>query len=274
MRKSRKIVSMPIVSLEEGIQIGSVRSLVVNPGKMEIAAIIIDQRGWFKEQKIIPYSKVSKIGNDAITIDKSANVQKTISLPEILKLIKEKVNPIKTKVVAENGSVLGHVDEYYIDEQSGKITSLLITGRFLEALFKGKALLSTEYVRTMGADVIIVKEDAFTQLEKIDGGVQETIRNLRKGTASLWESTKQQTKEISKTLKEKYDQREKKAEKKLPVGSTLEGKPGPADDNRAEDEGASSKKPGSEETIGEKPGSGETGGEQPGRDESSEDKNN
>ncbi len=241
MRKSRKIVSMPIVSLEEGIQIGSVRSLVVNPGKMEIAAIIIDQRGWFKEQKIIPYSKVSKIGSDAITIDKSANVQKTISLPEMLKLIKEKVNPLKTKVVAENGSVLGHVEEYFIDEQSGKITSLIITGRFLETLFKGKALLSTEYVRTMGADVIIVKEEALNQLEKIDGGVQETVRNLREGTASLWESTKQQTKEISKTIKEKYDQREKKAEKKPPVSSTPEAKPGPADDNKVDDEGAGRK---------------------------------
>ena len=212
MKKSRKFISMPIVSLGEGIQIGTVRSLIVDSAKMEIAAIFIDQRGWFREQKIIPYSKVRSIGNDAITIDQSSNAQRSISLPEILRLIKERTNPIGTRVVAENGTVLGLVDEYIIDEQSGKIISLEISGKFLESLFTGKALLSTEYVRTMGSDIIVAKEGAEANLEKLDGGLQETISNIKEGTSTLWESTLQRTKEISKNIKEKYDKKETKTE--------------------------------------------------------------
>ena len=209
MRKSRKYISMPIVSLKEGTQIGTVRSLVVDPVKMEIAALIIDQRGWFRDQKIIPFSKVKSIGNDAITIDESSNVQKTVSLPEILKLMKEKANPTGTRVITETGTVVGIIDEYYINEISGKIVSFEISGKMLESLFKGKALMAAEYVRTLGSDVIVVSEDAPAKLEKLDGGLQETFQNIKEGTSSLWESTKQRTIEISKNIKDKYEKKDK-----------------------------------------------------------------
>lgn len=211
MKKSRKFISMPIISLAEGMQIGNVRSLIIDPVKMEVAALIIDQRGWFREQKIIPYAKVKSVGSDAITIDQSSNVQKPINMPELLKLIKERTNPINTKVIAENGKVIGEVDEYYIDEATGKISGLEISGKLLESLYKGKAFLPTDNVSTIGSDVIVVTNDAESNLEKIDGGLQETLHNIKEGTSSILESTIQRTKEISKNIKEKYDKKDKAA---------------------------------------------------------------
>lgn len=209
MKKSRRFISMPIISLEEGLQVGSVRSLIVNAEKMEIAALVIDQRGWFREQKIIPYSKVRSVGTDAITIDQSSNVQRPVNLPEILKLLKERANPIGSRVLAENGLVLGLVDEYYIDENTGKIVSLEISGKFLESLFKGKGLLGAEHIRTMGLHAIVVNDGCESYLEKIDGGLQETLSNIKEGTSVLLESTIQKTKEISKNLKDKYEKKDK-----------------------------------------------------------------
>lgn len=203
MRKSRKFVPMPIVSIEEGLQIGTTRGLVVNPAKMEVAALIIDQRGWFREQKIIPYGKVKNVGGDAITIDQSAQVQKATSLPEILRLIKEKANPTGAKVIVEDGTLVGHVDEYYVDEATGKIVMLEISGKFLDNLFKGKAQLAAEHVRTMGGDVIILNNGAQEHLEKIDGGLQDTLSSLKESTSHIWESTKSKTKTISRNIKEK-----------------------------------------------------------------------
>ena len=213
MKKSRKFISMPIFSLAEGIQIGSIRSLVVDPAKMEVAALIIDQRGWFRDQKIIPYAKVKSIGSDAVTIDQSSNVQKPISLPELLKLIKERCNPVGTRVIAENGTVIGTVDEFYVDETTGKITGLEISGKLLESLYKGKAFLPIDRVCTIGSDVIVVTNDAESNLEKIDGGLQETIHNIKEGTSSILESTIQRTKDISKNIKDKYEKKEKAKEK-------------------------------------------------------------
>ena len=207
MRKSRKFLSMPIVSIEEGLQIGKTRGLVVDPAQMEVAALIIEQRGWFREQKIIPYGKVKNIGGDAITVDQSSQVQKTTSLPEILRLIREKANPIGVKVIVEDGTLVGHVDEFYVEESTGKIVKLEISGKFLENLFKGKAQLSIQYVRTMGSDVIILKNGAQDHLEKVDGGLQDTISSLKESTSHLWESTKTKTKKLSKNIKEKARER-------------------------------------------------------------------
>lgn len=228
MKKSRKLISMPIVSLAEGMQIGSVRSLVVDPAKMEVAALIIDQRGWFRDQKIIPYAKVKSVGNDAVTIDQSSNVQKPISLPELLKLIKERANPVGTRVIAENGTVIGTVDEFYVDEATGKITGLEVSGKLLESLYKGKAVLPIDSVITIGSDVIVVTNDAESTLQKIDGGLQETIHNIKEGTSSILESTIQRTKEIGKNIKEKYDKKEKAKEKNIPDSDTAQENQEPA----------------------------------------------
>lgn len=207
MRKSRKFVSMPIVSIEEGLQIGTTRGLVVNPVQMEVAALIIDQRGWFREQKIIPYGKVKNVGGDAITIDQSSQVQKTTNLPEILRLIKEKVNPVGAKVIVEDGTLVGYVEEYFIDETTGEIVMLEIAGKLLENLFKGKARLSTKHVRTMGGEVIVLKNGAQEFLEKVDGGLQDTISNIKESTSHLWESTKNKTIQLGQNIKEKARER-------------------------------------------------------------------
>lgn len=208
MQKSKKFISMPIVSLEEGQQVGTIRGMIINPYKREIAALMVDQKGWFKDHKIIPYTKVKSVGGDAVTIEKGSSVEKVTNLPEILKLIKEDFELIGTKVITETGSVLGYVDEFEIHPPTGEIKILEISGRFLDSLIKGRASLSMEFVRTIGKDVVIVQEQAAEALIKVDGGLQETFHNIKGTTSQLWETTVQKTKELSKNLKKEIEQEE------------------------------------------------------------------
>ena len=120
MLKSKKFIGMPVISLEEGQRIGKIKELVVNPTTKVVVALLIEQKGWFKDQKFIPYSKVCSVGNDAITIEQSSSVQKGTSLPDIVQLTKNKFTIIGCKVIAENGTVLGVVEEFFVDAASGK----------------------------------------------------------------------------------------------------------------------------------------------------------
>lgn len=209
MRKSRKIISMPIISIGEGTQLGSVKGLVVNPAKKEVAALVVDQKGWFREEKIIPYNKVSHIGDDAITVDQSSNAEKPTNLPEILKLLREKNDPIGMKVISETGKVLGHAEEYYINELTGDIVALEIAGKLVDGILKGKSLLDANEILTIGSDAIVVRKGTENSITKIDGGLQETFANLKDSTSSLWNTTRQKTIEISKSLKEKTKEKVK-----------------------------------------------------------------
>ncbi|GAB6179111.1 PRC-barrel domain-containing protein [Desulfotomaculum defluvii] len=202
MRKSKKFIGMPIISLAEGQEMGTVKGLVVDPVEQRIAALIIEQKGWFKDQKFAPYSKVRSVGADAITIDQGAVVEKGTSLPDILKLFKEKVNIIGCKVIVENGSDLGEVDEFFIDEITGQIVGLEISGSFLNSLIKGKSFLEVSFIKTIGKELVVTSVDALDNLIKVDGGLQETVKQLKDSTNHIWESTLQKTKEIGNITKE------------------------------------------------------------------------
>ncbi|MFZ5634639.1 MAG: PRC-barrel domain-containing protein [Bacillota bacterium] len=215
MRKSKQFLGMPVISLEEGQQVGAIKGLVVNPTLKSVAALIIEQKGWFREQKFIPYSKVHSTGEDAITIDRVNRVEKGVSLPEILKLFKERVNITGSRLVAENGTVLGVVDEYYVDLQTGDIVGLEFSGGTVSNLLKGSAFLDINYVRTLGTNVIICSDSAINNIVKMDGGLQETLRTIRENTGQFLETTAQKTRGWGRNLNQSIEKlRRSRADKK------------------------------------------------------------
>lgn len=200
MRKSKQFVTMPVISLEEGRQIGSIKGLVVNPAKKEVAALVIEQKGWFKEQKFIPFSKARSIGDDALTIDRSTSVEKGASIPEIVKLFKDKVEVIGAKLVTESGTALGYVDEFYVDLQTGDIVGLEFSGGSISTWMRGKAFLDINHIRTIGKKVIICSNEALENVIKMDGGIQETLRGLKDSTGQILSATVQKTRELGTNL--------------------------------------------------------------------------
>lgn len=189
MKPSRKFLSLPIISLQEGQQLGYVKSLILDAGKKSLAAIVVDPKGFFKDQRIIPYSKVVSVGDDAITIDKESHVEKSSSIPELLDLVKEKLTIIGTKMVTESGKTLGTAEEYYVDPSTGKITQIEISGGRFEGIFNGKARISAEYVTTIGHDVIVIQKGSEHALTVSDKGLSDTLKTFLHSTSNLASET-------------------------------------------------------------------------------------
>lgn len=214
MKKSKKFSAMPVISLEEGQQIGAVKELVVDPAGKRIAALVIEQKGWFKEQRIIPFHKIHSVGEDAITIEKSSGVERAGSLPDIFKLLKDKVGVTGAKIVSEKGTVLGFVDEYYVDLSTGTIAGLEFSGNFINSMVKGRAFLDIAYVRTLGKEVVVINDEGLENVYKLDGGLHETVKSIRDSTGHFWENTVQKTKELSSTINKSLEKvrKDKKAD--------------------------------------------------------------
>ncbi len=183
MRKSRQFLSLPVVSLEEGKEIGRIRGLVVNPQAGEIAALLVQRGGIFAEQKVIPYPRVVSVGNNALTVQKASSAEKLTSLPQILNLVKENVQLKGSRVITEGGTALGYVVDFFVDPSTGKITSYEISGKSPESIWKGKALLPAEEVRTIGKDVLVVRQGAEESLKQGEGALAEGVKSL-KGTTN------------------------------------------------------------------------------------------
>lgn len=200
MRKSKQFVSMPVISLQDGQQSGSVKGLVIDPAEKQVAAIIIEQKGWFKEQKYIPFTKVKSVGEDAITIDHTSSVERGSGLPNIMKLLKDNVEIIGARIVTEKGTLLGYTDEYYVDLASGQLVGLEFTDKFLSGVMHGKAFLDTNYVQTIGKDIIVCSEEAVDNVIKIEGGIQETVKSFKDSTTQMWGNTVEKTRSLGTSL--------------------------------------------------------------------------
>lgn len=182
MRKSRQFLSLPVVTLEEGKEIGRIRGLVVNPESGNIAALLVQRGSIFPEQKVIPYPRVVSVGNNALTVQKASSAERLASLPQILNLVKENVQLKGSRVITEEGTALGHVVEYLVDPATGKIEAFEISGNLAENLWKGKAFLPAEEVRTIGKDVLVVRQGAENTLKKSESKLAEGVKSIKDTT--------------------------------------------------------------------------------------------
>lgn len=200
MRKSKQFISMPVISLEEGRQIGMIKELVVNPDTKRVTAMAVEQKGWFKEHKYIPYGKIHSVGDDAVTISQTGAVQKSGSLPEIVNLAREKNGISGARIVTESGTMLGVADDYYVSPDTGEIVGMEVSSSYLNAVFNGRAFLDIEHVLTIGKDMIVCSNEALENAVKLDGGLQEKFRGVRESTGHIWESTVKKTRELGSNV--------------------------------------------------------------------------
>lgn len=154
MKNSAQIIGLPIISISDGVQVGIVKSLVINPEKGSIDFLTIEHEDWHGSVKAIPFKKVIGIGEFAVTIEGDNAVIDLNEIPIANQLVNKKIKLKNTRVMTRKGELIGEINEYFIDEETGQIL-----GMDLKTSNQDVAI-SAEFVLTYGKDIIIVKEEA------------------------------------------------------------------------------------------------------------------
>ncbi|NRD76007.1 PRC-barrel domain-containing protein [Bacillus sp. BRMEA1] len=154
MKKSTQITELPIINISDGSQLGKVKSLVINPDKGSVDFLTIEHDDWQVSVKAIPFKKVVGIGEYAVTIEAESAVIDLNEIPVANQLVNKKIKITNTKVMTRKGELLGEVQEYFIDQETGHILGMLLK------VANHQVVLSADMVVTFGKDIIIVKEDA------------------------------------------------------------------------------------------------------------------
>ena len=203
--KSKSLLSMPIISLDEGQQIGRVRGIVVDPSTFTVAALVTDKQGWFGDYKVVPFPSIMSIGEHAVTIDKRSSIEKPSNIPEVSKLIKNKQPLLGGKVFSETGTLLGIVEEFTFNTETGAVETLEITGRFIESLFRGRKSLPVSAVVTIGTDAIIVRTNPEQELGEIESPLIRRFGSIKSSSKNLFRSTKETTKKFGSSITTSID---------------------------------------------------------------------
>ncbi|MDR7865574.1 MAG: PRC-barrel domain-containing protein [Sporomusaceae bacterium] len=152
MKKSVDILGLPVISISEGLELGTAKSLVINPAQGAVAALVIDDGKWYLGAKLLPFAAIAGLGDSAITVESASNVVPVSGAPDLEKLLAAGVTVIGAKVLTKTGRIQGKITEIAVDA-AGKIVSCEI-----EEADGGIAHIPTQRVFTFAKDVVIVAD--------------------------------------------------------------------------------------------------------------------
>lgn len=155
MKKSRDIIGLPVISIADGKEMGSVKSLVINPDQGSVEFMVVSSDEWQLGIKAIPFKLIVGMGEFAVTIESSSSIIDLAEIPIANELLSKNIQIHSTRIITRKGRLLGKAEEYFLDEETGKIAAV----SFLMEKDNEQKLLPEDVVLTFGREIIVVSED-------------------------------------------------------------------------------------------------------------------
>lgn len=187
MKKSVEIIGLPVISITEGRELGMSKSLLIDAPNGSVAAITIEDEDWYRGVKLLPYSSVIAIGEDAVTITNSENILTLEDAGDYEAMMDTNIKIIGTKAITKSGTIQGKVVEIYIGD-NGKIEKCEIEGRD-----GSLSEIVSEQISIFGKQVTVIDSD-FEKKTEIIAPVETPAV-----AAPKTEAPKPQVKEAPKT---------------------------------------------------------------------------
>ena len=122
MKKSADILRLPVISISEGKQVGTVKDLVIDASQGAVVALVVDDGSWYLGAKVLPFNAITGLGESAVTVEGTSNLIPVSTLPRIEQLMSAGVKVIGSRTLTRSGHMGGKVVEIAIDE-SGRINT-------------------------------------------------------------------------------------------------------------------------------------------------------
>lgn len=203
-RASKKTLGMPVYSVREGQNLGTVKTLVIDPAEKSIIALVIERKRMTREERVVPFTHIQSIGDDVIIVDKAASAERKANLPHIIRQMRTPLYLLGARVFTVGGKTLGKVDEFHFDIKSGKISILEIGGQ-TGTFFKEKVNIDGKFIITMANGTIMLDDQALANLEVVENPLLNTLGTAKEKTSNLINETINASKRISKNISNSWE---------------------------------------------------------------------
>jgi len=157
MKKTQKILGLPIISISDGVEAGKVKSIIINADRGAIDYFVVDSGIQIFSARVIPTEDVLGIGEYALTIENEGVITDISRIPAAIQLLKNDINVKGTKVLTKKGRLIGEIGDIYIDEDDGcKITGLEFIADITQ---KQVRIIPRDVVITFGKNLTVVEEN-------------------------------------------------------------------------------------------------------------------
>ncbi len=205
--KTQDLAGQPVISLQ-GEEVGTVAKAVVDPVRGTVAGLLVNVKGWFKGEKGLEFESVNSFGDYAVTIQRAGQVVPLENLPTIEKLDKD-YNIYGMRIITPEGKLVGTIDDFYFNKETGKVEKYVLSGGLIKNLFKGRANVSADSIDKIGRDAIIAVSGIEGRIQREESGLQDNIEGLKEDLEhwkddfeNVWEKTRSKVLDLSKTVGE------------------------------------------------------------------------
>jgi uncharacterized protein YrrD len=154
MRKGKDAGGLLVITRDSGKKVGKVEDLILDRQGSRVLGILLDEAGWFKEAKVVPWPSFRVIGLDAVIIDEEASAKKASEVPEMSEVLEEGNVLVGARVATTDGRELGKIEDFYFDPETGVVKGFELSGG------KGRSFLPTPASFQAGKDVALVDPSA------------------------------------------------------------------------------------------------------------------
>lgn len=167
MRKSSDLRGLAVIDSGSGTKLGALDELIVSPDDGEVLAIVLGGGMFGGGKSYVEMTDVRAIGSDAITVEGDGVVKTEEAISErIRQALGSPSKLVGNKVVTRDGTFLGTVHDFFIEEQTRRVTGLTVGG----GLLSSEDSLAADRIISVGPDAVIVLADG-DQAEGGHGGV-------------------------------------------------------------------------------------------------------
>lgn len=174
MKNSRQVIGLPVLSIEEGKQIGVVKHLVLNPEVGKVSYLLVEDAAWYLGMKTIPFEVVQGIGEFGLTVGNRSFLSAVADSPEVIELLEKDLRLPGIKVLSKKGRLVGTVIDFIIDENNAGIIGCQMTPAQSE---KPAGIIPRNSILTFGRDFLVVEEGIENTLVADMEEIEKVIEN-------------------------------------------------------------------------------------------------
>ena len=207
MIKGKEMIGRSVMTIDGGVQLNKVQDLVFDHDANQVLALLVDEGGWFRSAKVVPFEMVKSIGDDAVMVQDESDVISARDDSRIAELLDSKTGIIGTKLLTEEGRDLGKIADVYFEERSGKVVGYEATGGLFSDLSSGRTFVPAPESIIIGDDAAIVPESVAAAMEEQEaGGLQGAFGRAGESFSGAGSSVRQGYENLATATKSRQKQ--------------------------------------------------------------------
>lgn len=176
MRKGSDVIGKVVVTYDTGLKIERICDLIFDQESNQILGFVVQEKGIFRDAKVIPLEEVLAIGADAVVVNSKESVSRAHKHPEIKAILRHD-NVLKgTKILTTDGLDLGTLVDLFFDNRSGAVAGYESSGGLFSDVYSGRSFVPAPKTLKIGRDVAFVPTETAALMREQVGGLKGGVQ--------------------------------------------------------------------------------------------------